>query len=741
VRSLASELRKDRLAAVVIRIGGVGVIAVVLAMVAVIASQAIPLFVPASVGSIETVAAAETMAVGVTSRGSVAWWLEPDGGVRAGAGGVEVVNLAEGAAPASASASRGVLAVLSADGRALVGTVRTRPQNTVQWAPLADLAANSAERPWRGVVAEADRGEVLAARWNERVVELTTHRDRRQAGPAERIAAADTAAVKIAPTLDSLALIDQEGSLRVRCLVRDEWSAVAGIESAVTAAAFLPGGRSLVAGSADGAVVVIQQIPRVEIVNSSAAAIDISGRIIDQKRRGVMDATDEAIGLNNRAGVRVRRVAPEWRVVRRFAAGGGAISAIAAGSRGRSFAVGDLDGSVAVFNATSGRLVTRDRWTGHGVDAVAISPRSDALVAVSGGNVLRREVACPHPEISLRTLFMPVWYEGLAEPRTVWQTSGGSDGFQPKYSLWPLILGTLKATFYAMLVSIPLALLAALYVSQLAPGWLQSFVKPTVEMMAAVPTVVVGFLAALWLAPRLEIWLFPAVLAVASIPLAIVLVLAGWRVLPATVRNRVPEGAELLLLLGGCGLVVALAALVAGPAEQWLFDGDAVAALFVDWGIRYEQRNSIIVGVALGFAVIPVIFTIAEDACSAVSPSLVQAARALGATRWQAAIRLVAPAASPGLLAAVMLGLGRAVGETMIVLMAAGNTPVLDFGPFSGMRTMSAAMAFEIPEAAVGGTLFRVLFLTGFLLFVLSFLFTTAADLVSRRLRRRHARV
>jgi len=403
--------------------------------------------------------------------------------------------------------------------------------------------------------------------------------------------------------------------------------------------------------------------------------------------------------------------------------------------------VGDLDGSVAVFNATSGRLVTRDRWTGHGVDAVAISPRSDALVAVSGGNVLRREVACPHPEISLRTLFMPVWYEGLAEPRTVWQTSGGSDGFQPKYSLWPLILGTLKATFYAMLVSIPLALLAALYVSQLAPGWLQSFVKPTVEMMAAVPTVVVGFLAALWLAPRLEIWLFPAVLAVASIPLAIVLVLAGWRVLPATVRNRVPEGAELLLLLGGCGLVVALAALVAGPAEQWLFDGDAVAALFVDWGIRYEQRNSIIVGVALGFAVIPVIFTIAEDACSAVSPSLVQAARALGATRWQAAIRLVAPAASPGLLAAVMLGLGRAVGETMIVLMAAGNTPVLDFGPFSGMRTMSAAMAFEIPEAAVGGTLFRVLFLTGFLLFVLSFLFTTAADLVSRRLRRRHARV
>jgi phosphate transport system permease protein len=102
-------------------------------------------------------------------------------------------------------------------------------------------------------------------------------------------------------------------------------------------------------------------------------------------------------------------------------------------------------------------------------------------------------------------------------------------------------------------------------------------------------------------------------------------------------------------------------------------------------------------------------------------------------------MRLVVPAASPGLFAAVMLGLGRAVGETMIVLMAAGNTPILDPSPFNGMRTMSAALAFEIPEAAVGGTLFRVLFLVGLMLFLLSLVFTTTAEVVGRRLRKRYA--
>jgi phosphate transport system permease protein len=207
------------------------------------------------------------------------------------------------------------------------------------------------------------------------------------------------------------------------------------------------------------------------------------------------------------------------------------------------------------------------------------------------------------------------------------------------------------------------------------------------------------------------------------------------------VRQRIPPGGELLLLAVAAAAVIGAAVAAASPIEARFFGGDLIRYLYTEHGIRYDQRNGFVVGIALGFAVIPVIFTIAEDACSSVPRSLVRAARALGATRWQAAIQMVVPAAMPGLLAAIILGFGRAVGETMIVLMASGNTPILDGSLFNGMRTMSAAIAVEIPEAAVGGTHFRVLFLTGLLLFALSFVVTTAADSVSRKLRRRYARV
>jgi len=145
------------------------------------------------------------------------------------------------------------------------------------------------------------------------------------------------------------------------------------------------------------------------------------------------------------------------------------------------------------------------------------------------------------------------------------------------------------------------------------------------------------------------------------------------------------------------------------------------------------------VGIGLGYAVIPIIFSISEDALSSVPPTLTSAALALGASRWQTALHIILPAASPGIFAAIMLGLGRAIGETMIVLMATGNTPVLDLSIFNGMRTMSAAIAVESPEAPHGGTLYRVLFLTGSLLFMITFCINTLADQVSRSLRKRYA--
>ncbi len=152
----------------------------------------------------------------------------------------------------------------------------------------------------------------------------------------------------------------------------------------------------------------------------------------------------------------------------------------------------------------------------------------------------------------------------------------------------------------------------------------------------------------------------------------------------------------------------------------------------------YDQRNSIVVGLAMGFAVIPIIFTISEDAFSSVPQHLTAASLALGASRWQTATRVVLPTASPGIFSAIMVGFGRAVGETMIVLMATGNTPVLDWSPLNGMRTLSANIAVEVPEAPYGGTLYRVLFLSACVLFLMTFFVNTLAELVRQRLREKY---
>ena len=174
----------------------------------------------------------------------------------------------------------------------------------------------------------------------------------------------------------------------------------------------------------------------------------------------------------------------------------------------------------------------------------------------------------------------------------------------------------------------------------------------------------------------------------------------------------------------------------------WLFGGDArVVAAERRSGLTYDQRNCLVVGLAMGFAVIPIIFTIAEDAFTSVPSSLTAASLALGASRWQTAVRVVLPTASPGVFSAVMIGFGRAVGETMIVLMATGNTPVMDWSIFNGIRTLSANIAVEIPEAPHGGTLYRTLFLAAALLFVMTFIINTIAEVIRQRLRERYKAV
>ena len=153
----------------------------------------------------------------------------------------------------------------------------------------------------------------------------------------------------------------------------------------------------------------------------------------------------------------------------------------------------------------------------------------------------------------------------------------------------------------------------------------------------------------------------------------------------------------------------------------------------------YVQRNTLVVGFAMGFAVIPIIYTIAEDAMSAVPAHLRAASLGCGATQWQTAVSVVIPTAMSGIFAGVMIGMGRAVGETMIVVMAAGNTPILDWNVFNGLRALSANIAVELPEAVKDGSLYRMLFLAALSLFAMTFVVNTLAELVRLRFRKRAA--
>jgi phosphate transport system permease protein len=209
--------------------------------------------------------------------------------------------------------------------------------------------------------------------------------------------------------------------------------------------------------------------------------------------------------------------------------------------------------------------------------------------------------------------------------------------------------------------------------------------------------------------------------------------------MPRAVRLRVPPGWEAALLIPVIAFVVWACFAAAKPVEALAFGGNMQSWMDHTLGIGYIQRNSLVVGIAMGIAVIPVIFSIAEDAIFSVPKHLSLGSLALGATPWQTLIGVVLPTASPGIFSAIMIGLGRAVGETMIVLMATGNTAVMDFSLFSGMRTLAANVAVEMPESEVGSTHFRLLFLAGLVLFLFTFVLNTIAETVRSRLRRKYS--
>ena len=410
------------------------------------------------------------------------------------------------------------------------------------------------------------------------------------------------------------------------------------------------------------------------------------------------------------------------------------VRAIVASHRDKSFLSLDDSGQLFQTHLTSERRLLELSLEGAPIGGFALAERGAGLLAADRSGGLRLwTVHAPHPEVSWRALWGKTWYEGYPEPAFVWQSSSANDDFEPKLSLIPLIFGTLKGVFYGMLFSFPLAIMAALYVSHLMrPRW-RLAVKPVIELMAAAPTVAIGFLAALWLAPKVERNLLGVLLAMAILP---AVTAAGVFLLLRLKRNL--AGYEFLWAAPIILAAMALAYWTGGFLRDLWFGGNFNLWLFQTLDLDVDQRNCLVVSFALGFAVAPIIFTISEDALYNVPKNMTAAAMALGSSRWQTLRRVVMPLAAPGIFAAAMIGFGRAIGETMIVLMATGNTPILSPSFLNGMRALSANIAVEIPEAPAGGTLFRVLFLSAALLFIMTFCVNTLAEAVRHRLRKKY---
>jgi phosphate transport system permease protein len=257
-------------------------------------------------------------------------------------------------------------------------------------------------------------------------------------------------------------------------------------------------------------------------------------------------------------------------------------------------------------------------------------------------------------EVTLRLMWFAKVWPGYDEAVHVWQPVSEV----PKYAMWPLMVGTLKVTAVSMAIAVPLGVGSALWVAEFAPRRLREIVKPVIELLAGVPSVVLGFFA--------------------------LIVLATWMQDTFGVESR-------------------LSALLAGAA--------------------------------LSIAIIPVIFTVSEEAFRAVPRTYVEASAALGARRYQTVLRIVVPSASPGIAAAVALGLGRAVGETMIVLMASGNAAILSFSLNDSTRTLSATIAAELAEVVFGSGHYTVLFFIGTVLFMITFVINLLGAMAISRMR------
>jgi len=423
--------------------------------------------------------------------------------------------------------------------------------------------------------------------------------------------------------------------------------------------------------------------------------------------------------------------------IRNFTATKNAVTVISTEQQRKGFAVADTSGDITLYYSTSQRTLANINTAKKKITAMAWSARAQHLLVNDEQETLHLyKVRNEYPEVSWDVLWGKIWYEGYDESDYIWQSSASTNEFEPKFSLMPLTFGTIKAAFYAMLFAVPIAILGAMYTAQFMTPRMRQTVKPSIEIMEALPTVILGFLAGLWLAPYVETHLAGVFTLLIILPFGFIFCAWLWDQMP---NKSIFESWEAALLIPVVLLLIWISMSLNTPIENLFFKGDMRAYMTNEWGINYDQRNALVVGLIMGFAIIPTIFSIAEDAIFTVPQHLIRGSLALGASRWQTMLRVVMPAASPALFSAIMMGFGRAVGETMIVLMATGNTPLMDMSIFQGMRTLAANIAVEVPEAEVASTHYRILFLAAFILFMFTFIFNTFAEVIRQRLRKKYS--
>lgn len=229
----------------------------------------------------------------------------------------------------------------------------------------------------------------------------------------------------------------------------------------------------------------------------------------------------------------------------------------------------------------------------------------------------------------------------------------------PTFGMLPLLLGSLYVTAGAIAICVPAGLVSAMFIAEIAPKHLKHILKSLIEILAAIPSVVLGFIGIIWLGPFLK-----------------------------NIFN---------LNTGMCGLTGSL---------------------------------------LLAFMALPTIISISEDALAGVPKSFKEAAIGLGATRWQTLWRIIVPSASSGIIAAIMLGIGRVIGETMVVMMVTGNAPVMPVSILQPLRTLTATIAGEMGETVRGSDHYFALFAVGLILFLITFIINFLAEFFLRRARR-----